>query len=44
MLIVLVILFIGIPLIKEEMENQSYREQCRRREWDICLSRWEVNV
>ena len=28
---ILFILFIGIPLIKEEMENQNYREQCRRR-------------
>ena len=26
-----IILFIGIPLLKEEMENQSYRESCRRR-------------
>ena len=31
MFIVLFILFIGIPLIKEEIENQNYREQCRRR-------------
>ena len=31
MFIVLFILFIGIPLLKEEMENQNYREQCRRR-------------
>ena len=31
MFIILFILFIGIPLIKEEMENQNYREQCRRR-------------
>lgn len=31
MFIILFILFIGIPLIKEEMENQSYRESCRRR-------------
>ena len=31
MFIVLFILFIGIPLIKEEMENQAYRDECRRR-------------
>lgn len=31
MFILLFIIFIGIPLIKEEMENQNYREQCRRR-------------
>ena len=31
MFIILFILFIGIPLIKEEMENQNYRESCRRR-------------
>ena len=31
MFIILFIIFIGIPLIKEEMENQNYREQCRRR-------------
>lgn len=31
MFIILFILFIGIPLLKEEMENQSYREVCRRR-------------
>lgn len=31
MWILLFILFIGIPLIKEEIENQSYREECRRR-------------
>ena len=31
MFIILFIIFIGIPLIKEEMENQSYRESCRRR-------------
>lgn len=31
MFIILFVLFIGIPLLKEEMENQSYREQCRRR-------------
>ena len=31
MFIILFILIIGIPLLKEEMENQSYRESCRRR-------------
>ena len=31
MFIILFIIFIGIPLIKEEMENQTYRESCRRR-------------
>lgn len=31
MFIILFILFIGIPLLKEEMENQSYRNECRRR-------------
>ena len=31
MFIILFIIFIGIPLIKEEMRNQNYREQCRRR-------------
>lgn len=31
MFIILFILFIGIPLLKEEMENQNYRESCRRR-------------
>lgn len=31
MFILLFILFIGIPLLKEEMENQSYREECKRR-------------
>ena len=25
------ILIIGIPLLKEEIENQNYREACRRR-------------
>lgn len=29
MFIILFILFIGIPLLKEEMENQSYRNECR---------------
>ena len=31
MFIILFILVWGIPLLKEEMENQSYRESCRRR-------------
>lgn len=31
MFIILFILFIGIPLLKETIENQNYREQCRRR-------------
>ena len=31
MFILLFIIFIGIPLLKESMENQNYREQCRRR-------------
>ena len=31
MFIILFILFIGIPLMKEEIENQKYREACRRR-------------
>lgn len=31
MFIILFIIFIGIPLLKEEMENQAYREECRRR-------------
>lgn len=31
MFIILFILFICIPLIKEEMENAKYREQCRQR-------------
>ena len=31
MYIILFILVFGIPLLKEEMENQSYRESCRRR-------------
>ena len=30
MFILLFILIVGIPLLKEEMENQSYREQCRQ--------------
>lgn len=31
MWILLFILVWGIPLIKEEIGNQNYREQCRRR-------------
>ena len=31
MWILLFIIFIGIPLLKEAIENQNYREQCRRR-------------
>ena len=38
MWILLFILFIGIPLIKEEIENQNYREQCRRRGYDTYWS------
>lgn len=30
MFIILFILVFAIPLLKEEMENQSYREECRR--------------
>ena len=38
MWIVLFIIFIGIPLIKEEIENQSYRDECRRRGYDTYWS------
>lgn len=38
MFIILFILFIGIPLLKEEMENQSYRNECRRRGYDTYWS------
>lgn len=31
MFIILFILIIGIPLLKEYIDNQNYREQCRRR-------------
>ena len=31
MFIILFILIIGIPLIKEEIGNQQYREECRRK-------------
>lgn len=38
MFIILFIIFIGIPLIKEEMENQAYRDECRRRGYDTYWS------
>ena len=38
MFIILFILFIGIPLLKESIENQSYREECRRRGYDTYWS------
>ena len=31
MFIILFILIIGIPLIKEAIGNQNYRDECRRR-------------
>lgn len=31
MFIILFILVFGIPLLKEAIENQNYREACRRR-------------
>ena len=31
MFIILFIFIIGIPLIKEAIENQNYRDVCRRR-------------
>ena len=31
MFIILFIIFIGIPLIKEEIGNKQYRDECRRR-------------
>ena len=31
MFIILFIIIIGIPLIKEEIGNQQYRDECRRR-------------
>lgn len=31
MFIILFILIIGIPLIKESIENQNYRDECKRR-------------
>lgn len=38
MFIILFVLFVGIPLLKEGMENQSYREECRRRGYDTYWS------
>ena len=38
MFIILFILFIGIPLIKEELENQSYRNECIKRGYDTYWS------
>ena len=38
MFIILFILFLGIPLLKEEIENQSYRDECRRRGYDTYWS------
>ena len=38
MWILLFILFIGIPLIKEKIENQNYREQCKRKGQDTYWS------
>ena len=38
MFIILFILFIGIPLIKEEIENQAHREECRRRGYETYWS------
>ena len=38
MFIILFVLFVGIPLLKEEMENQNYRERCRRRGYDTYWS------
>ena len=38
MFIILFIIFIGVPLLKEEMENQNYRESCRRRGYDTYWS------
>lgn len=34
MFIILFILFIGIPLIKEWIENENYRQQCHNRGMD----------
>lgn len=31
MFIILFVFFVGIPLLKEGMENQCYREDCRRK-------------
>lgn len=38
MFIILFIIFIGIPLIKEELENQSYRNECAKRGWETYWS------
>ena len=38
MFIILFILVFGIPLLKESIENQSYREECRRRGYDTYWS------
>lgn len=38
MFILLFILVWGIPLMKEAMENQSYREECRRRGYETYWS------
>lgn len=38
MWLVLFIIFIGIPLINEEIENQAYRDECRSRGWDTYWS------
>ena len=38
MFIILFILIIGIPLLKEEIENQNYRDECRRRGYDTYWS------
>ena len=38
MFIILFILFFGIPLIKEEIENQAHRDECRRRGYDTYWS------
>ena len=35
---ILFIIFIGIPLLKEEIENQRHREECRRRGYDTYWS------
>lgn len=38
MFILLFILVIGIPLLKEAIENQQYRESCRRKGYDTYWS------
>ena len=37
MWIILFIIFIGIPIMKELIEDASYREECRRRGWDTYI-------